>query len=315
MFSIQGKYIESPQTELEKLQFASKIHKSIEEKVKKFIKPDIKLLDIVEFIEKNIENELPTQLNKGKAFPVGVSVNNCAAHMTCHNDCNKILKSDDLISIDYGIHYDGNIIDSAFTFSLDNKFNDLLKISKDATDLGIKNLKIDMNVKEWGQEINDFVKSKEINIDGKDYKLKTITQLTGHNIKPWVIHGGIYLPSFGLDYPQKIGEGNYAVEIFVTTGDNRVRYDRDDNSHYTYEKYVPTRFSKLNKFQKELENRFKTLPFCDRWVSDIKSYQSNLNILVSKGSLRAYPPVYDNRGYVSQFERTVYLRDDKKIIL
>ena len=76
------------------------------------------------------EDELPNQVNKGKGFPVGVSVNNCAAHFTCHNDCNKILKRDDLISIDYGVHYDGYIIDQECENVIDfyKKENELKKV-------------------------------------------------------------------------------------------------------------------------------------------------------------------------------------------
>ena len=316
MFNTQGQYIDNPpKSELEKLTYANNIHKSIQHKVKTFIKPDIKLLDIVEFIEHNIETELPNQVNKGKAFPVGVSVNNCAAHFTCHEKCEKILKKDDLISIDYGVHYDGNIIDSAFTFSLDNKYDELLQVSREATELGIKNLNIDVYIPDWGKEINEFVSSKEITIDGKVYPLKTITQLTGHNIKPWVIHGGTYLPSFKFNYPKRVTEDVYAVEIFVTTGNDKIRYDKDDNSHFTMEKYVPTKLSKVNKFQKDIQKRFKTLPFCDRWLSDINSYQSMLNILVKKNIVKTYPPIYDEENsYVSQFENTIYLKDNKKII-
>lgn len=316
MFNTQGIYVNNPpKTELEKLTHASNIHRNVKNKLLTYIKPEMKLLDIVKFIENNIEEELPNQVNKGKAFPVGVSVNNCAAHFTCHENCNKILKKDDLISIDYGVHYDGNIIDSAFTFSLDNKYDELLQYSREVTDLGIKNLNIDVYLPDWGKEINEFVTSKEITIDGKIYPLKTITQLTGHNIKPWVIHGGTYLPSFNFNYPKRITEDVYAVEIFVTTGNDKIIYDIDDNSHFTMEKYVPTKLSRVNKFQKEIQKRFKTLPFCDRWVSDVEHYKSLLNILVKKNIVKSYPPVYDEKGaYVSQFENTVYLKNDKKVI-
>lgn len=207
MYNIQGEYIENkPKTELDKLQLASSIHKNIQNKVKTFIKPNTKLIDIVKFIENNIERELPHQVNKGKGFPVGVSVNNCAAHFTSHIDCKKTLSKDDLISIDYGVHYDGYIIDSAFTFSLNNKYDELLDISRKATDLGIKNLNIDTDLKDWGDLINEYVTSKEVTIDNKKYDLKTVKNLTGHNILPWKIHGGISLPSFGY-YNHKVKEG------------------------------------------------------------------------------------------------------------
>lgn len=139
-----------------------------------------------------------------------------------------------------------------------------------------------MDIKEWSKEIQEFVISKDVKIDGINYPLQTVTELTGHNINQWNIHGGIYLPSFPLNYPQRIKEDNYAVEIFVTTGKNKIRYDNDDNSHYKLTKYINTKFNRLNVFQKEIQKRFKTLPFCDRWLSDLPSYKTNLNILKKK---------------------------------
>ena len=300
----------------ERLNYLSSIHKDIKINLKKYIKPNMKLLDIVKFIEKNIEEKLFDQINKGKAFPVGVSINNCAAHFTCHDDCDKIILFDDIISIDYGLHYEGTIIDSAFTFSLNKKFDELIKISKNATNFAIKNLEIGMDINNWGNKIEQFVKSHKIVLDDKNINLRTITKLTGHNIKPWIIHGGIYLPSCDMGRTQeKLVEGVYAVEIFVTTGNDNITFDYNDNSHYTIEKFIDTGIKRLNIFQKELIKRFKTLPFCDRWVSDLNFYDTSLKILSSKNVIKNYPPIYDETNcYVSQFENTVYLKKNKKII-
>ena len=66
----------------------------------------------------------------GVGFPVGLSINECAAHWTPNPGEKRTLKSDDLIKIDYGVHIDGCIADSAFTFSFDEKFNELIKVSE-----------------------------------------------------------------------------------------------------------------------------------------------------------------------------------------
>ena len=67
---------------IKSLEKAGSIHKKVRTDVKKIIKPGIKLLEIAEFIEKKtIEYSDPKHsINKGIGFPVGLSINECAAH-------------------------------------------------------------------------------------------------------------------------------------------------------------------------------------------------------------------------------------------
>ena len=95
---------------------------------------ELKLVDLVKFIENEILN-----LGGNIAFPVGVSINNCCCHWTPNPNDNRLLNKDDLIKIDYGVHIDGCIVDSAFSYSYNNKFNELINISKKATAIAIKN--------------------------------------------------------------------------------------------------------------------------------------------------------------------------------
>jgi methionyl aminopeptidase len=69
--------------------------------LKKIIKPGIKLLEIAEFIEKKtIEYSDPKHsINKGIGFPVGLSINECAAHYHPPPNDNTILKKDDIIKV------------------------------------------------------------------------------------------------------------------------------------------------------------------------------------------------------------------------
>ena len=69
-------------------------------------------------------------IKKGIGFPVGLSINECAAHWTPNPlDTRLTLGKDDLIKIDYGIHYNGCIVDGAYSFSLNPKFQELISVA------------------------------------------------------------------------------------------------------------------------------------------------------------------------------------------
>ena len=47
--------------------------------------------------------------------------------MTPKINCNRRLSNTDLIKIDFGVHIEGSIIDSAFSFSFDDKYNKFIR--------------------------------------------------------------------------------------------------------------------------------------------------------------------------------------------
>ena len=121
--------IQTQYSKTDYLQFGSEIHNIIEDELRKVCRPNAKLIDIVYLIEEQInfltnkyaESYNLKNIQYGSAFPVGINLNNIAAHWSPTNDCPIIINKTDLITIDYGIHFDGHIIDSAFTFAYDKK--------------------------------------------------------------------------------------------------------------------------------------------------------------------------------------------------
>lgn len=92
-------------------------------------------------------------LERGQAFPTGVSLNNCAAHYTPNYGDETVFKSNDVCKIDFGVHINGYLVDSAFTVTFDPKFKPLLDAVKDATFTGIKTAGIDVRLSEVGENI------------------------------------------------------------------------------------------------------------------------------------------------------------------
>lgn len=78
-------------------------------------------------------------LVSGLGFPTGLALNNCVAHYTPNpGQKDIILQASDVMKVDFGVHINGWIVDSAFTMSFDPTYDNLLAAVKDATNTGIK---------------------------------------------------------------------------------------------------------------------------------------------------------------------------------
>jgi len=306
---------------------AAQIHKKVRELLKDYIKPNIKLYDLCMFIENNVRElskKNGEQKNGGVAFPTGVSLNNIAAHWTPNLDDKTILKSDDVCKIDFGVHVDGWIIDSAFTICLDNKYDQLLEASKEAVYNVIKNMGVDTKISELGAISEEIVTSYEQDVNGVMMPLKPISNLTGHSINRWTIHSGqsiFGVKNKSLDVIKP--DSFYAVEIFPTTGTG-VTYMEGNSTHYmlknNYPKNVNFRFKRTKNLLFDIKKRYDTLAFCPRFLNhnnrDKINYQMAINELFNKEIVNSYPPLLDKPGsLVSQFEHTVYIGNNSKINL
>ena len=295
---------------IKSLEKAADIHKEVRRHLYQILKPGIKLTDIVKTVEnKTIELSNKNEcINQGIGFPVGLSLNSCAAHFHPKENDTTTLKKDDVIKIDFGTEVNGWIIDSAFTVYFDEKHDNLVKAVQEATETGIKNAGIDVDINEWAQSIKEVMNA---------YNINPITNLGGHNIEKGIIHGGIFLPSVPSDnlvYKRMI-EGIYAIETFGSTADD-----------YVYELGEPTIFRikpnsninlKLDSSKKALsiiKKKCGTLPFTNRYISEIQNCQTQLNILQKNDVLFSYPPLCVKNGYTAQYEHTISISGGKKII-
>ncbi len=312
---------------IDSLEHAASIHKEVRRFLQPYLRPGIKLVDIAKLIEMKT-TELSDQtrsINKGIGFPVGLSVNECAAHWHPSPNDNSILNNNDIIKIDFGTEANGWIIDSAFTVCFNPNYDNLMMAVKDATETGIKNAGIDVDIGEWGKEIQEVMESYEITLDGKTHPIRAINNLGGHNIIKGIIHGGTYLPSVDLrktlPLNYRFKEGVYAIETFGSTGNNRME-ERGDSTLY---RINPSNTNASNQLKldstKKLYNKiygaFNTLPFTDRYVElfNIGNWKGNLKILSSHNLIHSYPPLCAEKGaYTAQYEHTVYIGADKKIV-
>lgn len=294
---------------------------------------NLKLINIAKFIENKIKSEtkydLKYPLKAGIAFPVGLNINNVVAHWSPNSlDTKQILKKTDIIKIDYGIHFEGNIIDSAFSYSYNDTFSDLIKISEEATNKGCELFGEEVLINDISKEIQEIIESYELEINNKNYDVKSVQNLCGHQIKKYQIHGDKMIPNISMpQYTERIKNNEqYAIETYPSTGNGfaKLDYNKINISHYMINKknYNTHAISKLTKDETNLLNiiykNYGTLPFSKRWLSElkIKKYCLNLNKLVEKKIIDEYPPYYEkNNSYSAQTEKNIIIYDNKKIVL
>ena len=294
---------------------AAEIHKDVRLFLKNnnIIRPGIKLYDLATIIENKT-----VELGGKTAFPTGLSINNICAHYTPEYDSLNILLSDDIMKIDFGVHIDGCIIDSAFTYANNPGFKPLIEATKHATYEAIKASGVDARLNEIGKIIEETIKSYEITINNKTIPINPIYNLGGHNIKEYMIHGNKTIPYYyDLKNKDKMCEDEvFAIETFATTGSCYAQEDKRNISHYAKTDHKENLiYSKSKKLLSEINQTYKTLPFSTRQLL-INNSNYGLNELLNKNIIKGYPPLYDIPGsYSSQLEHTIVLTDGKKYVL
>ncbi|CAO3570578.1 unnamed protein product [Mortierella alpina] len=301
---------------------AAEVHRQVRSYARRNIKPGMSMIEIVEMIENGTRNLVEANgFESGIGFPTGCSLNHCAAHYTPNAGDKTVLKYEDVCKIDFGVHVNGRIIDSAFTLTFDPVYDNLLAGVKDATNTGIKEAGIDVRLCDIGAAIQEVMESYEVEIQGKTYQVKPIRNLNGHSIDPYKIHGGKSVPIVKGGDQTKMEEGEYfAIETFGSTGRGYVHEDMEC-SHYArvYDvQHVPLRLPRAKTLLARINKEFGTLPFCRRYLDRVgeTKYVLALNNLVDAGIVDAYPPLVDTKGsYTAQYEHTLVLKPTRKEVL
>ncbi|EPY32683.1 methionyl aminopeptidase [Strigomonas culicis] len=256
--------------------------------------------------------------------PTGVSLNHCAAHFTpnCGTDEKIVLDYDDVMKIDFGTQINGRIIDCAWTVAMnEGKYENLLRAVRESTYEGVKQAGIDVRLCDVGAAIEEVMESYEVEINNKVYPVKSIRNLTGHNIAPYVIHGGKSVPIVKGGEQTKMEEGElFAIETFGTTGRGYVA-EEGDCSHYMMVpggETMPLRSERASALLKHIHQNYNTLAFCRKWLDRAGEdrHLLALNQLCEAGAVHKYPPLCDVRGcYTAQVEHTILLRPTAKEVL
>jgi methionyl aminopeptidase len=273
---------------------AGKIAAGVMEEGLKMIKPGAKLLDVANAIE-----DLIGEKGVKPAFPVNISVNAVAAHYSPDAWDESTFKDGDLVKLDIGVHLDGYIADIAKSRGLGGS-SKLIKASKEALQSAIEVIKPGVMTNEVGAVVETTI---------TDHGFKPVSNLTGHMLIRWNLHGGIVIPNVNIRHGDLIEEGQvFAIEPFATDGFGRV-VDEGNAIIFRYLADRPLRMKEARDILKYVKANFGTLPFAERWIAHLMprlKLNQALRQLISARALYAYHILREkDHGAVSQAEHTV----------
>lgn len=289
---------------LESLRIAGSIHKKIRRDMNHLLKPGLDLMDLANFINcrtRHYTND--TGVNGGIGFPPILSMSHIIAHYSPYKK--KILGYNDNLKIDFGVHVNGWIVDSAFTIHFNPKLDILSKATKEAIDNAIKICGIDTPIDDISSTVNEIVESYEIMYRGSLHQLKVIDGVMGHNIKQYNIHGGISIPNKPTKSNIRMKAGVYAIEPFVSILHNICREGNEQNNYRIKPEYQ----SEDNILYKYFNN----LIFSD---SHLKYYNVSIAHCKKNQMIDIYPALYGHKDDMScQYEHTIYLDESIKEVI
>jgi len=256
------------------------------------------LTEICEYVENYIRS-----MGCEPAFPCNISINHVAAHYTSYIGDQSVIPPRSLVKIDVGAHFNGFIADVAASIALSDDYEPLVHASEKALEAAINAIKPGVKISTLGSLIESTIKS---------FGFKPIRNLSGHMLKQYTLHGEKSIPNVATSSSVSLEVDEvYAIEPFATNGAGLVT---DSSEAYIFRYLSP---KKAKKFERELLatiwNRFRSLPFCDRWVRDIIPGETlpKLIELSHIGSLYGYHVLVERgRGLVAQSEHTVIVCED-----
>jgi methionyl aminopeptidase len=248
----------------------AEVHRQVRQWAQGWIKPGMSLTEIAEGIEDSVRALTGHQgledgdaLKAGMGFPTGLSINHCAAHYTPNAGNKMVLNYEDVMKVDFGVHINGRIVDSAFTLTFDPVYDNLINACKAATNAGIKEAGIDVRMSDIGAAIQEVMESYEVEIKGQMLPVKCIRNLNGHSIGHFTIHGGKTVPIVKGGDQTKMEEGEtFAIETFGSTGKGYVRDDVRFLPSHIYQHLLTTISADGNIALRQGSRRTQSRPSC-----------------------------------------------------
>ncbi len=281
-----------------------------------YVKPDMKIIDLVEYVESNIK-----EMGGLPAFPCNVSINEITAHYTSPPNDESTIKKGDLVKIDLGTHIDGYIADSAVSVLVGDDSSDsitgidgdseydlnlkMIETAQEALESAISTIRDGVEIGKVGEAIEETINNRGLN---------SVSNLTGHSMDRWILHSGVSVPNIKEENKHKVQEGDVlAIEPFVTNGVGRVG-DMNDTFIFRFLRDRPIRMVQAKKLLNKIATNYRNLPFSQRWLIDhINSKQLNMAMrqLLSTRAIYPYHVLKEkSNARVAQAEHTVIVETD-----
>lgn len=295
---------------VEKYRKAGKILAKVQKKARKEAIAGKKLLDIALMVEKTVKTQ--GEGKAGLAFPVNLSLNEAAAHYTPGIGDETALGKDDVLKIDIGVHIDGFIADGSFTVNPSNKWAKLIEASELALENALSMAKPGIEIGKIGAEIEKTIKGKGFN---------PIQNLSGHGLDQYNQHAAPSIPNIASNDSRVLEEGMaYAFEPFATNGEGFVK-ESGQSEIFALDEPKPVRNTHARKVLEFVFEKYKTLPFAERWIEEqlkLSEFQRKIAMreLLRSKCIRAFPVLKEERGkMVAQSENSIVIHEGKVIKL
>jgi methionyl aminopeptidase len=296
--------------EAEKYIKAGKILQKVVEKAKKDIKPGQKLLEIALNTEKSI-----SVIGEGAgkaAFPVNLSINENAAHFTPSLHEEGVLREQDVLKVDVGVHVDGFIADTAFTLNFDNSYAKMIEAAEQALENALAIAKEGTALGKIGALIEETITKKGF---------KPVQNLSGHGLKHFEQHAEPSIPNIAKKDSRVLEDGHaYAIEPFATNGEGIV-HESQQSEIFALAEPRPVRSEHARKLLELIAEKYDALPFAERWIAKelkLSEFQRKIAVreLLRSGCIRAFPVLHEAPGkIVTQAEKSFIIFEGKTTVI
>ncbi len=261
------------------------------------VKPGVAIRAILETVEGMIREH-----GAEPGFPAQSSRNSIAAHYCSSPDDDQRYAEGDCVKVDFGVHVDGYVADTAASIDLstDQRWTPLIDASRNALSAAIASIHDGVPVGEIGGAI-------ERTILKAGYQ--PVRNLTGHGLGRWKVHTSPQIPNYAERGGGTLREGMvFAIEPFASTGRGYIR--EAGKAEVFMMVRPPAKPKGLDRDVMRAIEGWHGLPIARRYFNhlDREAVEDTLMRLARQGSLVRYPPlVEDDSTMVAQYEHSIYL--------
>ncbi|MEM2929927.1 MAG: type II methionyl aminopeptidase [Thermoproteota archaeon] len=294
--------------EKEKYLAAGEIARRVKRESRQWVKAGVKLVNLCDEIEGRIR-----ELGGLPAFPCNIGLNEVAAHFTPPPGFEGEIPPHSIVKVDLGVHVDGCIVDTAFTIPLSQEDREMVEAAEKSVEKASGILRSGVKISQIGEAVESLVKSKGFRV---------IRNLTGHQIDRFNLHAGLSIPNLKTFSVERLRKDMVvAIEPFVTLADGAGEVGEANHVYIYRFKQFPIDYR--GRFSSEvgrMQSSFRTLPFCERWVSSLfgKADRSVFTGILEdlKKNLVSYPVLVErSRRKIAQAEDTFLILEDSAINL
>jgi methionyl aminopeptidase len=261
------------------------------------VKPGLSVRWLLESVEQRIRDA-----GAEPAFPAQSSRNSIAAHYCSPPEDALCYAEGDCVKIDFGVHVDGYVADTAASIDLssDGRWGALIAASAAALAAAIATVGHDVPVGDVGAAI-------ERTIVGAGFQ--PVRNLTGHGVGRWKVHTPPQIPNYAERGGGRLKTGMiFAIEPFASTGQGFIR---ERGRAEVFMMVGPPLSAKgLDRNLLQAIAAWRGLPIARRYFRehDPALLEDALSRLARQGALMRYPPLVEEDGVmVAQTEHSLYL--------